>query len=294
MRRKKLKKSKFKESNKEAAPSIASAQVPPPAPAPATDGAPGQLPASAAPAGHDDATQDLLLLKRIISQALGEEHMDNPEAQGLARQAYQSYTEMGYPQDQAIDASTHSMKLAGHLGAKSQAAPAAPAQKPAPTKESDSIADQVPAVKEASSPAAQVPALAECNDNMESGGGNSIKSQVPALDKGAPEVDPIKALTESVKSLTQKVEGMEQKMLEAEVKSGIDSLLNSSGLASEKTNFMKLVEGEKDLTKITEKFSAFRESIKSVKTKSGFGFAILEKTNAHSQKGSSGGFSDFA
>ncbi len=85
--------------------------------------APANTPATAGggeppPAAHDDAAQDAELFKKLIGEHLGAEHVDNPEVNALAKEAYESYCEMGYSQEDAMQATGHALKLAKHKSAK--------------------------------------------------------------------------------------------------------------------------------------------------------------------------------
>ncbi len=220
--------------------------------------------------GHDDAQEDLLMLQKIISQALGEEHMDNPEAQTMAKDAVGSYLEMGYEKLAAQEAATHSMKLAKHMGEK-KSKEAAPAPEATPTQEA-----AAPVVTE------------ECSTPTKESDG--IKAQVPALTKKGSDATPVDALKEAM----ERIAVLENKLLESDVAAKVDHLLRESNLAGERANFLKLVDGEKDLTKITEKFTAFRDSVKSAgASNNGLSFAMLEKASVPAQGGTTGGFSNF-
>ena len=70
---------------------------------------------------HADEEQDIELIKKMIAEYLGEEEMGEAETETyheLAKEAYESYKEMGYSEDEAKQAAGHALKLAKHMAAK--------------------------------------------------------------------------------------------------------------------------------------------------------------------------------
>lgn len=71
---------------------------------------------------HPDAAQDKALFQKLIKDHLGDSYSDDEEAVGAAKQAYESYKEMGYKEDEAMKCAGHAMKLAAHHAKKQQEA----------------------------------------------------------------------------------------------------------------------------------------------------------------------------
>jgi|SRR5882672_5238499 len=103
---------------------------------------------------HDDADQDVALIKKMLKDYLGDEHdgMDESgkETMGkLAKEAYESHKEMGKKEDEAYKCAGEAVKLAHHM-AKKQAvekkegddAAAAGGKKPAATPEKPAPSDK--------------------------------------------------------------------------------------------------------------------------------------------------------
>lgn len=72
-------------------------------------------------AGHDDAEQDKALIMDMIKKHLkGDEEQEPSEEEcKQAHEAYEAYKEMGYKEEEAIEAMKHAAKLAKHRAAKS-------------------------------------------------------------------------------------------------------------------------------------------------------------------------------
>ena len=71
---------------------------------------------------HDDAAQDVELIKKMLAEYLGdgEESSDEEkqEMEKMAKEAYEAYSEMGYEKEEAMKAAGHAMKLSKHMAAK--------------------------------------------------------------------------------------------------------------------------------------------------------------------------------
>lgn len=66
---------------------------------------------------HADEEQDKKLILDMIKKHMGEEEIDEEEAE-LAHKACEAYKEMGYSEEEAIKCSAHAMKLAKHMASK--------------------------------------------------------------------------------------------------------------------------------------------------------------------------------
>lgn len=82
---------------------------------PAADGAQGSDDGD-----HADKDQDIALIKKMIADHLGGEHQEDEACQAKMKQAYESYKEMGYSEDEAKEAAGHAMKLAKHMASKEE------------------------------------------------------------------------------------------------------------------------------------------------------------------------------
>ena len=71
---------------------------------------------------HDDAAQDVELIKKMLDEYLGKEEgaseEEVAEMEKMAKEAFEGYKEMGYSEDEAMKAAGHAMKLSKHMAAK--------------------------------------------------------------------------------------------------------------------------------------------------------------------------------
>lgn len=71
---------------------------------------------------HDDAAQDVELIKKMLAEYLGDGEESSEEEKGemekMAKEAYEAYTEMGMDKEEAIKAAGNAMKLSKHMSAK--------------------------------------------------------------------------------------------------------------------------------------------------------------------------------
>lgn len=69
---------------------------------------------------HDDEEQDAALIKKMLSEYLGDGAEENEEAFGRAKESYEAYKEMGMEKEEAMKQAGQVMKLAKHMASKKQ------------------------------------------------------------------------------------------------------------------------------------------------------------------------------
>lgn len=100
---------------------------------------------------HDDAAQDMELIKKMVAQILGKgaDKDETEESEKLAHEAYQAHKEMGKEKDEAMSHAGEALKLARHMASKQAEAEESedeggddgkkpPKKKPAPKSDDDS------------------------------------------------------------------------------------------------------------------------------------------------------------
>jgi hypothetical protein len=67
---------------------------------------------------HDDEKQDVDLFQKMVKQYLGDEHAEDSEAHGMAKEAYEAYQSEGMNEDEAYEAAGNHLKMAKKIGMK--------------------------------------------------------------------------------------------------------------------------------------------------------------------------------
>lgn len=67
---------------------------------------------------HDDAAQDMELIKKMLKDYLGDESSENEECVKAAKEAYEAHKEMGKGAEEAMKCAGEAMKLAKHMAGK--------------------------------------------------------------------------------------------------------------------------------------------------------------------------------
>lgn len=71
---------------------------------------------------HDDAAQDIDLIKKMISKHMGDDKTESsPEECGMVKEAYEACKEMGCKEDEAAEKAVHMLKLSKHMASKKEA-----------------------------------------------------------------------------------------------------------------------------------------------------------------------------
>lgn len=99
-------------------------------------------------ATHDDAAQDIELIKSMLKKAFGSDEDPSEEECGMAKEAIEAYGEMGDDKEKAMEKALEFMKASKHMAAKhAEKAQEAAEEKPEKDEE-EKPADEKPAVKE--------------------------------------------------------------------------------------------------------------------------------------------------
>jgi hypothetical protein len=188
---------------------------------------------------HGDEEQDIELIKKMIAQYLGDAGGD--EEMEMAMEAYHSFKQMEYTEDEALKCAAHAVKLAKHMaGKKSEAddekkdaGPIAGDKKEAPPKEEEK------SPKESESK--------ECGDKMES----------------ESEEKKEKKESNQVVELTGKLALLEGQIKAFQIRDHLDKVCRESGLgmaATKKFQALEAVKAAKTETEIDKLFKVFKEA----------------------------------
>lgn len=233
---------------------------------------------------HPDAQQDMDLIKKILSEYLGDEMANEPEAQKMCGEMHQGALADGHPPEQAAQMAGHAMKMAQIMGKKqSQSSDGAPPAKGGDGKGAPAPADGKGAAPAAGSGAADAPPGAE---SKESGDGKDKKPKEANAD--APDV---KKLQAEVARLTGENVSLKEAQRKALVAEHLDKVCRESNFSNTVTkSFRKIVENAKSTKEIDDLFTPFKEAVmtEAGRVKGDWSFEIQEKNHVNPVANDSG------
>lgn len=176
--------------------------------------------------GHDDAAQDMELIKKMIAKYLSADEMANEEECGMVKQAYEACKEMGMDENEAAKHAVTQLRMAKHMASKQMQAVDVDAKK--------GVVGGSP--EEDAAPMMQ--AEAEMEAHKES----------------------------AVVTLTAKVAKLEQELKSYKTREHLDKILEASKLPKQATNkFRDLVKDAKTTTEIDKLFKVYEAAFKDSK-----------------------------
>lgn len=214
---------------------------------------------------HPDKAQDIELIKTQLRKYLGDEEPE--ESMEMAMEAFESYKEMGYQEDEALKCAAHAMKLAKHLAGK---APKEEAPEEKPEGEEKPAPKQAPEKEEEA-------CEGECECKKEA---KEEEAKKESKEEETKESDSVK--------LAGRVAFLEAQVKMYEMKEHLDKVCRESKLPMEITKkFKTRCEKAKTTKEIDDKFELFKEGLNARGGEAddmGFVFVAPEKKPATANK----------
>lgn len=198
-------------------------------------------------AGHDDAAQDVALIKQMIAKHLGDGEISDEEA-GIVKEAYEAHKEMGDSDEDSEKKACEYLKASKHMASKREAAKG--------DEQKDGNASEE-AAKESSEADAKESGVTEAKETA------VTESAKPVETEGEE-----KSETDLLKEENAKLKGELASFKESQKKAGltahIEKLCKESKLSNSVTSeFKKLVEKSKSVDEVNTAWKLFESGYRS-------------------------------
>lgn len=225
--------------------------------------------------GHDDAAQDVKLIKKMVGEYLGDgaKDMSSEEMEALhdlGKEAYMAHKEMGAKEDEAYQHAGNALKLAHHMS-----------KKKSEKHESEDGEGDVPPKKKLDPKADKKPAPKDVPDDDEDGAAGEAESEESENHEDESESMESNRVTEYKKKLLKaegRIAALEAKTKREELNQTIDKTLKESGQPNSVTKSFREAAGEiKSKAEFESLWKIFLEGAKNVRTHVDFG-VLMEKS----------------
>ncbi len=242
-----------------------------------------------APAPHADEQQDVALFKKMISQHLGQEHVDNAEALEMAKSMHEACVESGMGSEEAYESAGRGLKVSYLLGKKKkEAVPAGTANATSVAKADDVKGPAVAKTEEASADGS----IANANGTpIDAAAGDAAGVRKAVVHESERKL--LEATAENVK--------LKEALRARDMADHLEKTLRESKLPTQATKaFRELVKDVKTTAEVDSRFATFKEAFTGLTVDSGreliregFGFAVEKNAVSTTDTGNQvSGFGD--